>query len=198
METWLKVAIPDNALHLPNFLLIRADHDAKSMGKSRGGGTCFYINESGCTYVTVLKQICCSYLEVLFINCKPFYSPQEFCSFILMSASQIYDNTQNNNTEQQHPDSVLIILGNFNKANLSCELPTYRQHVTCPTRDSNILDHCYTTIKAYHFVPRTALGLPDHCLVYLLLTYRQKLKSAKPLLRTVKSRAIYKSLFLPY
>ncbi len=47
-------------------------------------------------------------------------------------------------TEQQHPDSVLIILGDFNKANLSRELPKYRQHITCPTRDSNILDHCYT------------------------------------------------------
>ncbi len=54
-------------------------------------------------------------------------------------------------TEQQHPDSVLIILGDFNKANLSCELPKYRQHVTCPTGDSNMLDHCYTTIKdAFH------------------------------------------------
>ncbi len=63
----------------------------------------------------------------------------------------------------------------------------YRQHVTCPTRDSNILDHCYTAIKdAYHSVPRVALGLSDHCLVHLIPTYRQKLKSAKPVLRTVK------------
>ncbi len=59
-------------------------------------------------------------------------------------------------TEQKHPDSVLIILGDFNKANLSHELLKYRQHITCPTRDSNILEHCYTAIKdAYH----SALGL---------------------------------------
>ncbi len=61
----------------------------------------------------------------LFINCKPFYSLREFCSFILVSfyihpqaheslalqklADQITD------TEQKHPDSVLIILGDFNK-----------------------------------------------------------------------------------
>ncbi len=50
-----------------------------------------------------------------------------------------------------------------------------------------ILDHCYTAIKdAYHSVPRAALGLSDHCLVHLILTYRQKLKSVKPILRTVK------------
>ncbi len=29
-------------------------------------------------------------------------------------------------TEQQHPYSVLIILGDFNRANLSRELPKYR------------------------------------------------------------------------
>ncbi len=66
-------------------------------------------------------------------------------------------------------------------------MPKYRQHITCPTRDSNILDHCYTTIKnAYHFVLRAALGLSDHCLVHLIPTYRQKLKSAKPVVKTVK------------
>ncbi len=90
-------------------------------------------------------------------------------------------------TEQRYLDSLLIILGDFNKANLSRELPKYRQHVTCPTRDSNILDHCYTIIKdAYHSVPRAALGLSDHCLVHLIPTYRQKFKSSKPVLRTVK------------
>ncbi len=141
--------------------------------------------------------MCCSDLEMLFINCKPFYSPWEICLIILVSvyihpqahvsltlhklADQITD------IEQKHPDSVLIILGDFNKANLSHELPKYRQHVTCPTRDSNILDHCYTTIKdAFHSVPRAALGLSDHCLVHLILIYRQKLKSTKPVLRTVK------------
>ncbi len=85
------------------------------------------------------------------------------------------------------PYSVLIILGDFNKANLSCELPKYRQHVTCPTRDSKILDHCFTTIKnAYHSVPRAALGLSDHCLIHLIPIYRQELKSAKPVVKTVK------------
>uniref|UniRef100_A0A8C2CQ77 Reverse transcriptase domain-containing protein n=1 Tax=Cyprinus carpio TaxID=7962 RepID=A0A8C2CQ77_CYPCA len=197
METWLNDAIPDSALHLPGFQLFRADRDAKSTGKSRGGGTCFYINERWCTDVTVLKKMCCSDLEVLFVNCKPFYSPREFYSLILVSVyippqahvslalQKLAD--QITETEQQHPDSVLIILGDFNKANLSRELPKYRQHVTCPTRDNNILDHCYTTIKdAYHSVPRAALGLSDHCLVHLIPTYRQKLKSAKPVVKTVK------------
>ncbi len=73
------------------------------------------------------------------------------------------------------------------KANLSRELSKYRQHITCPTRDSNVLDHCYTTINnAYRSVPRAALGLSDHCLVNLIPTYMHKLKSAKPVVKTVK------------
>ncbi len=35
-KTWLK--------YLLNFQLMRADRNAESMGKSRGGGTCFHIN----------------------------------------------------------------------------------------------------------------------------------------------------------
>ncbi len=194
-ETWLNGTIPDSALHLSDFQLIRSDREAESMGKSRGGGMCFYINEMWCTDVTVLNKMCCSDLETLFINCKPFYSLQEFCSFILVS---VYITPQAHvssalqkltdlipDTEQQHPDSVLIILGDFKKANISHELPKYRQYVTCTTRDSNILDH--TTIKnAYNSVPRAALGLSDHCLVHLIPTYRHKLKSAKPVVKTVK------------
>ncbi len=51
------LGIPDSALNLPCFQLIRAVYDAESIGKSQGGRTCFYINERGCTDVTVLKKI---------------------------------------------------------------------------------------------------------------------------------------------
>ncbi len=139
--------------------------------------------------------MCCSDLEMLFINCKPFYSPREICSFILVSVyippqahvSSALQKVTDLNTEQKHPDSVFIILGDFNKANLSRELPKYRQHIKCPTRDDNILDHGYTAIKdAYHSVPGAALGRSDQCLVHLIPTYRQRFKSAKPVLRTIK------------
>ncbi|KAK3526050.1 hypothetical protein QTP70_012885 [Hemibagrus guttatus] len=196
-ESWLNDAIQDNTLNLPGFQLFRADRVSESAGKSCGGGTCFYINERWCTDVTVLKKMCCPDLEAFFITCTPFYSPREFSSFILMSVyippqAHISSALQHladqiTHTEQQHPDSVIIILWDFNKANLSHELPKFKQHISCPTRDKNILDHCYTTIKdAYRSVPRAALGLSDHCLVHLLPTYRPKLKSAKPVVRTVK------------
>ncbi|KAK3505621.1 hypothetical protein QTP70_021027 [Hemibagrus guttatus] len=49
-ESWLNDAIPDSALNLPGFQLFRPDRVAESAGKSRGGGTCFYINVR--TYLT--------------------------------------------------------------------------------------------------------------------------------------------------
>ncbi|XP_051571303.1 uncharacterized protein LOC127450890 isoform X4 [Myxocyprinus asiaticus] len=51
--------------------LFRVDHVVESSGKTRGSGTCFYINKSWCTDVTVLKKMRCPNLEALFINCKP-------------------------------------------------------------------------------------------------------------------------------
>ncbi|XP_078126065.1 uncharacterized protein LOC144530383 isoform X3 [Sander vitreus] len=87
--------------------------------------------------------------------------------------------------ERTNPDSLVIVLGDFNKGNLTHVLPKYRQHIKCPTREDNILDHCYTTVRdAYHAVPRAALGLSDHVMVHLIPAYRQKLKLCKPVVRT--------------
>ncbi len=101
--------------------------------------------------------------------------------------SLIWSQTQNYNIQTL---VVFIIYLYFNKGNLSHELPKYRQHVTCPTRYSNKLAHCYTTIKhAYHSVPKATLGLSDHCLVHRLTTYRQM---------NQRDRASFTSLSLPY
>ncbi|KAM9826454.1 uncharacterized protein ACBT44_006681 [Syngnathus typhle] len=55
--------------------------------------------------------------------------------------------------EKLLPHSLIIVLGDLNRANLAHELPRYRQHVTCPTRGAQTLDHCYTVIKdAYHII----------------------------------------------
>ncbi len=71
----------------------------------------------------------------------------------------------------------------------------HKGDVTCLTSHSNILDHCYKTIKnAYHSVPQAALGHFDHCLVHLVPTYRQKLKSAKPVVNRNSSVTTVESL----
>ncbi|KAK0134739.1 hypothetical protein N1851_029630 [Merluccius polli] len=87
--------------------------------------------------------------------------------------------------ERSNPDYLVIVLGDFNKGNLTHNLLKYRQVIKCPTRGENILDHCYTTVRdAYHAVPRAALGHSDHVMVHLISAYRQKLKLCKPVVRT--------------
>ncbi|XP_058025172.1 uncharacterized protein LOC131191248 [Ahaetulla prasina] len=90
--------------------------------------------------------------------------------------------------EAKHPDSLAIVLGDLNKANLRKELPKYFQHVNCPTRGKNTLDHCYTTLKdAYRSLPRAAVGHSDHCMIHLVPAYRQRLKTTKPTIKSVKT-----------
>ncbi|KAK3513874.1 hypothetical protein QTP70_032885, partial [Hemibagrus guttatus] len=150
-----------------------------------------------CNDVKVLSQLCSPDLEAFIINCKPFYSPREFSSFILVG---VYIPPQGNVREAQRAladeiqsvertnlDALVIVLGDFNKGNLSHELPKYKQLIKCPTREGNVLDHCYTTISgAYRAVPRAALGQSDHIMVHLIPAYRQKLKLCKPVVRTSK------------
>ncbi|KAI4888927.1 hypothetical protein NFI96_005928 [Prochilodus magdalenae] len=177
--------------------LYGADRDAERSGKSRGGGICFYINERWCRDTTVLLKSCSPHLESLFITCRPSYSPREFSSFILAGTyigpsacmsnalKQLAEHVMK--VELEFPDSLLIILGDFNRTNLTKEIPKYRQHIACPTREGNTLDKCYTCIKnAYCAVTCTAVGLSDHSLVHLIPTYRQKLKTNKPVITTVK------------
>ncbi|KAK3562612.1 hypothetical protein QTP86_002148, partial [Hemibagrus guttatus] len=186
-ETWLCDAIPDSALQLGGFNLYRADRHTELSGKTKGGGICFYTNNSWCNDVKVLSQLCSPDLEAFIINCKPFYSPREFSSFILVG---VYIPPQGNvheaqraladeiqSVERTNPDALVIVLGDFNKGNLSHELPKYKQFIKCPTREGNVLDHCYTTISgAYRAVPRAALGQSDH----IMLSPTQLHTSATP------------------
>ncbi|KAK3505641.1 hypothetical protein QTP70_021285, partial [Hemibagrus guttatus] len=138
-ETWLCDAIPDSALQLGGFNLYRADRHTELSGKTKDGGICFYINNSWCNDVKVLSQLCCPDLEAFTINFKPFYSPREFSSFILVG---VYIPPQGNvrkaqraladeiqSVERTNPDALVIVLGDFNKGNLSHELPKYKQFI---------------------------------------------------------------------
>ncbi|KAK3537150.1 hypothetical protein QTP70_002600 [Hemibagrus guttatus] len=196
-ETWLCDAIPDSALQLGGFNLYRADRHTELSGKTKGGGICFYTNNSWCNDVKVLSQLCSPDLEAFIINCKPFYSPREFSSFILVG---VYIPPQGNvheaqraladeiqSVERTNPDALVIVLGDFNKGNLSHELPKYKQFIKCPTREGNVLDHCYTTISgAYRAVPRAALGQSDHIMVHLFSCIQAEIKTLQTCCEDIK------------
>ena len=92
-----------------------------------------------------------------------------------------------NDIEDNKPDAAVLILGDFNHASLDQVLPQYQQYVSCPTRGNKCLDLCYCNIKsAYKAHQRPQLGHSDHNMVYLTPTYKQKLKTSKPIVKTVK------------
>ena len=180
-EKWLFGSKPDFALQLAGFQLFRVDRNTELCGKTKGGGICFYTNCGWCNDVTVIQQHSSPDLEYFFIKCKPFYSPRVFVSFILVGVYiPPHGSCARGTTHARRPDtdldSLVIVLGDFNKGILTRELPKYRQFIKCPTREQNILDYCYTTVSsAYHAVPRAALGLLHHVMVHLIPAYRQKL-----------------------
>ena len=56
--------------------------------------------------------------------------------------------------ENANPDSVVIVVDDFNHTCLSKALPRYKQHVDCPTRKDKTLDQYYTVCKGAYLDPR--------------------------------------------
>ncbi len=197
-ETWLTPTVPDTAV-MPsdNFSVLRMDRTAEA-GKTKGGGVCFFINKKWCDprNISILSRSCSPHLEHLSIICRPFYLPREFTS-ILMSAiyippqadtsvalSKLHDELSG--YINKHPDAACIIAGDFNKANLKKVIPNFHQHISCPTRGLNTLDHCYTQFKnAYKAHSLPAFGKSDHVAIFLTPDYKQRIVQEPPVVREV-------------
>ncbi len=177
----------------------RSDRTKELTGKSRGGGVCFYINNSWCNERNIhsIKSFCSPDLEFHTLLCRPFWLPREFTAIIITAVyippqantDQALRELYRNISEQEtaHPDAAFIITGDFNKANFRTIAPKYIQHITINMRGDRILDHCYSPFRdAYKSLPRPPFGKSDHSSVLLLPAYRQKLKREAPALRTVQ------------
>ncbi len=65
-------------------------------------------------------------------------------------------------------------------------MPNFHQHVSCPTRVPNTLDHCYTQFKnAYNARSLLAFGKSDHAAIFLTPQYKQSLVQEPPVEREV-------------
>ncbi len=197
-ETWLTSTVPDTAVTpSDNFSVLRMDRTAKA-GKTKGGGVCFFINKKWCDprNISILSRSCSPHLEHLSIICRPFYLPREFSSIVVtavyippqtdtsLALSKLHDEL--NGYINKHPDAACIIAGDFNKANLKKVIPNFHQHISCPTRGLNTLDHCYTLLKnaqKAHSLP--VFGKLDHVAIFLTPEYKQRIIHEPPVEREV-------------
>ncbi len=172
---------PDSAIELTGFSVHHSDRTKELTGKSRGGGVCFYINNSWCDERNIhsIKSFCSPDLEFHMLLCRLFWLPREFTAVIIMAVyippqantDQALKELYGNISEQEttHPDAAFIITGVFNKANFRTIAPKYFQHITINTRGDRVQDHCYTSFRdAYKSLPRPPFGKSDHSSVLLL------------------------------
>ena len=183
-ETWLTPEVPDHAIRpADNFSVHRKDRTDDS-GKSRGGGVAFMVNNYWCDpdNVKELSNHCSADLEYISIKCRPFFLPREFTSVILigvyippqankgLALSELHDEV--NKLQTANVDAAIVVAGDFNRANLKKVLPNFYQHVTCPTRGENTLDHCYSQFKdGYRSQALSPFGKSDHDAIFLLPKY---------------------------
>ena len=198
-ETWMSAVVPDSAIELTGFSVHRSDRTKELTGKSRGGGVCFFINNSWCDERNLhsIKSFCSPDLEFHMLLCRPFWLPREFTAVIITAVyippqantDQALKELYGNISEQEtaYPDAAFIVMGDFNKANFRTIAPKYFQHITINTRGDRVLDHCYSPFRdAYKSLPRPPFGKSDHSSILLLPAYRQKLKREAPALRTIQ------------
>ncbi|KAJ8019291.1 hypothetical protein HOLleu_42192 [Holothuria leucospilota] len=146
--------------------------------------------------VKIISNGCTADLEYITIKCRLYYLPREFSSVTLTS---LYIHPKADTVvalniiayviseyENRDPDTLSIIAGDFNQANLKTVLPSFKQHVTCPTRGQRTIDHCYCKVKsAYKAIERSGLGTSDYSVVLLILPRKQELKQRTPVERNV-------------
>ncbi len=208
-ETWLIPSVPDTAVTpSDNFSVLRRDRRAEA-GKNKGGGVCFMINKKWCDprNISILSRSCSPHLVHLSIICCPFYLPREFSLIVVtavyippqadtsLALSKLHDELSG--YINKHPGAASIIMGDFNKANLRKVMPNFHQHVCCPTRGPNTLDHCYTQFKnAYKACSLPAFGKSDHAAIFLTPEYKQRIVQEPPVEREVTRWSSYSEAML--
>lgn len=151
-ESWLSQLIPDSAVSLPGFLLLRDDRENLS-----GGGVCVYSKEnSPCKRLAEMEQ---EEVESLWVQLRPHSLPINILIIILVL---VYHSTANGEAENatlrdhiqrnmdmylsKHPNAMVILTADFNPTSTglcsdSIARPNHlKQPVKFNTRDTGILD----------------------------------------------------------
>ena len=142
------------------------------------------------------RRFCSPDIELLHLQCRPFYLPREFSCVHLLAAYLPPDGSRNscaildnlvNTILSTQSDSLLIIAGDFNRVSLSPDTALH-QHVTVATRENNTLDLVYSNVAdAYRSVSLPPLANSDHNAIHMIPQYVTRHRRQPP--KTVSKKA---------
>ena len=125
--------------------------------------------------VTVKQRMCTPELKLISVSLRPRYLPREFGRiFVTVVYAAVYDSTSAaragkaisaavRDLQLISADAPCFTVGDFNHCDLRKALPSFRQFVTCPTREKNMTDLCYGNVpRAYKSVSLPPVGKSDH------------------------------------
>lgn len=175
-ETWLKQCIPDTAVSLPNFALLRNDRLS-----SLGGGVCAFVHHT--MKVRRIQEFENSNVESIWISIRPKRLPRSISVILLavvyhstscnaVQNLELYNHIQQNVDLflSNHPDALVMVTGDFNPVSTGFsdkrikQLTGLTQIINIATRQNSILDWCLTNKKDLDFqiIPLPPVGSSDH------------------------------------
>ena len=199
IETWLHRDISDQNASVDCFHTVRADRNCTKSGKRKGRGLAILVNSRWCKpgHITIKEQLCSLDVELLAVGLRPYHLPGEIPHVIIVvlyiplsanptsACSTIH--TSISKLQNKHPSALIIMSGDFNHVTMDTVLPTFKQYVSCPTREERTLDLMYANIKdAYISSSLPPLGRSDHNLVHLKPCYVPLVKRKPTTTRTVR------------
>ena len=88
----------------------------------------------------------------------------------------------------KHPDSFVVMAGDFHHSSLKAVFPKFKQVVDFQTRGENMLELVYTNSPdAYKATPCPHLGRSDHLSVMLVPDYKPLLKRSRPVKKQIRT-----------
>ena len=168
-ETWLKDHIDSHVVSIAGYNIVRLYRKVISQG-----GVCMYVRDS--VRHNVLLDLMDKNLKILWIKIPPDRLPRGIPSIVI---GTVYHQPSANNSliqnylyeslskiEGRSPDCGVILLGDFNKLNVTRIKNTrgIKQIVPFPSRGESKLDLVYTNLSAFYNVPKKLLPfrMSDH------------------------------------
>ena len=130
-------------------------------GKTIGGGISIYIYKRWSTNDHIIYNHTDNHCEIMTIKCRPHWLPRKFSSIISIScythftgklrlrdATAATINTISScvkEVDTKYPDACILLMGDFNQ--LPIKLPIYTQLIKKCTRNTKILNKCFTRVR---------------------------------------------------